>query len=156
MTQPDYHFPAIEMKTGIVTRIKNPANGIFGTGTITGSIAPVPTKRIAAIYDSQAGPLIPRFVFGKKDGDPDANGSTTFHAAGIAWSIEGHVYYDQFGSSDGCDELCDRIMRLFKNKVIVLSSPLVCRQLHCRVVTVIPDPVGQHGILAFEAEIQNR
>lgn len=160
MTQPAYRFPAIEMKTALVARITNVSNGIYGSGTITGSISPSTpqTQKIRAIYDASApeGAPLPRFVWGKKDGDPDADGSTTFHAAGISWSIEGHVYSGRFTDSNEVDELCDRLVSLHNGKVVSLPGSLVCRQLHCRVVTIIPDPVGMHGILSFEAEIQNR
>lgn len=149
-----YRFPAVAFKTAATTRITLSGNGLYGVGTLAGSLASPASKKLAAVYDAKAtGTELPRFVWSTKEGNPDGNESTTFHAAGIDFTIQGNVYSGRFNTTDEADELVDRVVQLFHNQPLVMVG-FVALRVSCTGIQVIEDPVGQHGIIQFNSQIQ--
>jgi hypothetical protein len=152
-----YRFPGKAFKKAATARIIDPLSGVYGAGTLAGSLASPPSKKLAAIYDTRAtGNELPRFVWTSKSGDPDGNGSTTFHGAGIDFTIQGNVYSGRPNSADEADELIDALVALFHHQPLTMDAGFVARIVNCTGIQVIEDPVGQHGIIQFNAQIQAR
>lgn len=152
-----YQMPALPFKIAATERIKNPANNLFGSGDLPGTLTTGMQKsqKLRATYDQRApsSPLFPYFLWGAKIADPDGSRSTTFHAAGTELIVTAHVYSSWMYSTDEADELCDRLTRLFHHQPIVMTgfTPLL---VNFRVVDVIADPVGQHAIVEFQPLVQ--
>lgn len=145
-----YRFPSIAFKTAANARITAPSSGVYGSGLIAGTNS----KKLAAIYDVRAtGTELPRWVWTSKSADPDGSESTTFGAAGIDFTIQGNVYSGQQNSTDEADDIIDKVVQLFHNQPLIMAG-FVALKVSCTGIQVIEDPVGQHGIVQFNSQIQ--
>ncbi len=147
-----YKNPAVAFKEAANTRIKDPTNNLYGSGFLPGSTV---FKKLAAIYDTRApsGAPLPRHVWTGKDLENDGEESTTFHAPGGVFSITGNIYSGLFNTSDEVDIIAGRYVELFHHQPLTLTG-FVARIVNCNIVTVVEDPVGQHGIVEFSVVIR--
>src|SRR5574338_107828 len=153
-----YTFPSLAFRKAANAKIKLVGNGIYGSGTLAGSLTTPPSSKIQAIFDTRAtdGAPLPRFVWTGRDVDPDTPPTAVFHNAVVLLSLTGNIYSGRFESGDEVDELADRLMRLFHHQPLTVQD-FVVRELKCRIVSSgLPDPVGQRAILQFDAELQYR
>lgn len=144
-----YGIPFIAFKVAATARIKNPANGIYGTGLVSGTVTPV--QQIRAIYDGRgpAGASLPYFVWGAKTGNPGSfESAPVFHEASVISSVTAHIFSAQQTSTDECDVLSDKLTRLFHHQPLPLVG-FTTQIVSFEVIDIIPDPVGQHAILMF-------
>jgi hypothetical protein len=133
--------------------------GLYGaTGTLTGSIATPPSKKLRAIYDQRAStsPVLPYFVWGAKTGTPDpVIPVTTFQSAGSEIGISAHIYSDRMYSTDEADELADAILTRFHRKPLVITG-VTTITVAVEVIDIVSDPIGQHAILQFTPRLTVR
>ena len=146
-----YSLPFVAFKTAATARIKLAGSGLYGAGTLTGSIVTPATKRLSSVFDARPSE-VPRdvayWVWGAKSGTPDGDQSTAFGQAGASSSVTGHVFYPDHHSTDGADEICARVVALFHHQPLVMAGWRTDR-VDVQVIDVVPDPVGQHGIIVF-------
>jgi len=150
-----YRVPFYPFRKAATARIKDPLNGLFGTGDLVGTASTPPSQQLRAIYDARtaSAPSLPYSVWGTKTGTPDGDQSTTFGAAGAALNLTKHVFSGWMTSTTECDEICDRIVQLFHHQPLVMAG-FTTLLVDCQVIDIVPDPVGQHGIIEFRPLIQ--
>lgn len=158
---PVYRLPLVPFKLAAVSRITSAPNGLYGTGALGGTLTPLAvggpvSQKLSALYDGRAlpGATPPYYVWGEKSGIPDSSQSTSFNGqAGTELFITGHIFSGWPNSQTEVEELCDKFVQLFHNRPITMSGyrPL---KVGCRVVTIIPDPIGQHAIIEFNPLVQ--
>lgn len=144
-----YGIPFIPFKIAANERIKSPANGIYGSGLVAGSL--VPARKISAIYDSrpsavQSGLYL---VWGSK-GAELGGGNPVFHQADVVAEVTAHLFSPEQHTSDDIDEMFDRFSRLFRHQPLVMTG-YTTQSVDFTVISVIPDPYGQHGVASFRA-----
>jgi Protein of unknown function (DUF3168) len=146
-----YRVPFLPFRIAATNKIMGDT-GLYGTtGTLTGSIATPPSKKLRAIYDQRAvaTPVLPYFVWGAKTGTPDpVIPVTTFHSAGSELGITGHIYSDRMYSTDEADELADAIVTRFHRRPLSIAG-VTTITVAVEVIDIVSDPIGQHAILQF-------